>query len=44
VLGPSCDEWARTSSTRLARNMATQRPASGQASHAEARILILEIP
>src|SRR5215204_7455821 len=32
VLVGSCDEWARTCSTMLARNMATQRPASDQAS------------
>jgi len=30
----SCEEWARTYSTTLARNMATQRPANVQASHA----------
>src|SRR5919112_839607 len=40
VLVGSCDEWARTCSTRLARNMATQRPASGQASQEAVRVLI----
>src|SRR5215210_2511112 len=44
VLVGSCDEWARTCSTTLARNMATQRLASDQASHAEARVLILPTP
>src|SRR5215210_1420570 len=41
VLVGSCDEWARTYSTGLARNMATQRPASDQASQeAAVRVLI----
>src|SRR5215208_2252257 len=40
VLVGSCDEWARTCSTMLARNMATQRPASDQASQEAVRVLI----
>src|SRR5215207_7089969 len=44
VVGASCDERARTNSTTLARNMATERPASDQASHGEARLLILPTP
>src|SRR5919202_5728014 len=44
VLGASCDEWARKYSTTLARNMATQRPASDQASQEAARPLYPWVP
>src|SRR5215217_5004151 len=44
VLVGSCDEWARTCSTTLARNMATQSPASAQASQEAARDLIPSTP
>src|SRR5215204_4284587 len=44
VLVGSCDEWARTCSTTLARNMATQSPASDQASQEAARDLIPSTP
>src|SRR5829696_1834985 len=44
VLVGSCDERARTCSTTLARNMATQRPASDQASQEAARYLIPSTP
>src|SRR5215213_5771763 len=44
VLVGSCDERVRTCSTTLARNMATQRPASDQASQEAARDLIPSTP
>src|SRR5215203_4619766 len=44
VLVGSRDEWARTCSTTLARNMATQRPASDQANQEAVRVLIAPIP
>jgi hypothetical protein len=40
----SCAERARTYSATLAKNMATQRPASDHASHAAARALIRPTP
>src|SRR4051812_9986735 len=40
VLGASCDERERRYSATLARNIATERPASAHASHAAVRVLI----
>src|SRR5918997_4922001 len=44
VPGASCAKRARTCSGMLAKNMATQRAASDQASQAEARVLTLVAP